>query len=117
MRRLKISYIDREEAVKKIKEAFALGDCYCDEPAITGLLNVITPWRLTEDEPPDTDVEVIVTDGVYTWVDELQDDIEDGQRVIWWDSQSGYGDVYETAWMPMPETPNINLLRVLKDGC
>ena len=33
--------IKRQQAIKEIKELFSMGDCYCDEYAIVGMLNTI----------------------------------------------------------------------------
>ena len=35
--------ISRAEAVEKAKECFDMGDCYCDKPAIIGMLNSLAP--------------------------------------------------------------------------
>ena len=31
--------IDREQAIQGVKELFSIGDAFCDEPSIVGLLN------------------------------------------------------------------------------
>ena len=33
--------IDRDLAIQGIKELFSLGDCYCDEISIIGMLNIL----------------------------------------------------------------------------
>ena len=33
--------ISRQQAIKEVKELFSMGDCYCDEYAIVGMLNTI----------------------------------------------------------------------------
>ena len=33
--------ISRQQAIKEVKELFSMGDCYCDEYAIIGMLNTI----------------------------------------------------------------------------
>ena len=33
--------ISRQQVIEKIKELFSMGDCYCDEYAIIGMLNTI----------------------------------------------------------------------------
>lgn len=35
--------ISRQQAIKEVKELFSMGDCYCDEYAIVGMLNTIPP--------------------------------------------------------------------------
>lgn len=42
--------------------------------------------------------EVLVSDGVFVWVDMMQED--DGE--VWLETLSGCGDIYEMAWMPLP---------------
>lgn len=32
-------FIDRKEAIQGVKELFSMGDCYCDELSIIGMLN------------------------------------------------------------------------------
>lgn len=34
--------IDRQQAIEGVKELFSMGDCYCDEYAIVGMLNTIS---------------------------------------------------------------------------
>ena len=34
--------VDVDEAITKVKEMFAMGDCYCDQYAIIGMLNSIS---------------------------------------------------------------------------
>ena len=43
--------IGRQQVIKEIKELFSMGDCYCDEYAIVGMLNtmpsiLMIPMRL-----------------------------------------------------------------------
>ena len=33
--------ISRQQAIEQVKELFSMGDCYCDEYAIIGMLNTI----------------------------------------------------------------------------
>lgn len=33
--------ISRQQAIEEVKELFSMGDCYCDEYAIVGMLNTI----------------------------------------------------------------------------
>lgn len=33
--------IDRQQAIEGVKELFSMGDCYCDEFGIVGMLNSI----------------------------------------------------------------------------
>lgn len=33
--------ISRQQVIKEVKELFSMGDCYCDEYAIVGMLNTI----------------------------------------------------------------------------
>ena len=35
--------IDRKEAIQGVKELFSMGDCYCDELSIIGMLNGLKP--------------------------------------------------------------------------
>lgn len=58
-------------------------------------------WIPCSERLPDTDISVLVSDGVYVWVDELQEDYEDGKNIYWWDSQCSF-DFNDTAWMPLP---------------
>ena len=59
-------------------------------------------WIPVSEGLPDTDVPVLVSDGVYVWEDELQEDYEDGKTMYWWDSQCSF-DFNDTAWMPRPK--------------
>lgn len=59
-------------------------------------------WIPCSERLPDTDVPVLVSDGVYVWEDELQEDYEDGKTMYWWDSQCSF-DFNDTAWMPLPK--------------
>lgn len=34
-----MALIDQQEAVEGVRELFSLGDCYCDEYSIVGMLN------------------------------------------------------------------------------
>lgn len=33
--------ISRQQAIEEVKELFSIGDCYCDEYAIVGMLNTM----------------------------------------------------------------------------
>lgn len=59
-------------------------------------------WIPVSERLPDTDVSVLVSDGVYVWIDELQEDYENGQTMYWWDSQN-YFEFDKSAWMPLPK--------------
>lgn len=65
-------------------------------------LQVEDEWIPASKRLPDIDIPVLVSDGVYVWEDELQEDYEDGQTVYWWDSQCSF-DFNDTAWMPKPK--------------
>lgn len=43
--------IDRQEAIKLVKELFEYGDCYCDEYSIVGALNGLPPVKHDEWTP------------------------------------------------------------------
>lgn len=60
-------------------------------------------WIPVSKKLPDIGMPVLVSDGVYVWEDELQEDYEDGKTVYWWDSQCSF-DFNDTAWQlkPMP---------------
>ena len=55
--------ISRAEAVEKVKECFDMGDCYCDKPAIIGMLNSLTPAQ------PETAKRIVgkSKDGMTLW--------------------------------------------------
>lgn len=38
--------ISRQQVIKEVKELFSMGDCYCDEYAIVGMLNTIPSVQL-----------------------------------------------------------------------
>lgn len=38
--------INRQQAIKEVKELFSMGDCYCDEYAIVGMLNTMPSIQL-----------------------------------------------------------------------
>lgn len=59
-------------------------------------------WIPVSEGLPDPYVPVLVSDGVYVWEDELQEDYEDGVTMYWWDSQCSL-DFKDTAWMPRPK--------------
>lgn len=59
-------------------------------------------WIPVSERLPDTDVPVLVSDGVYVWIDELQDDYEDGVTLYWWDSENFF-EFNDTAWMLLPK--------------
>lgn len=59
-------------------------------------------WIPCSERLPDTDIPVLVSDGVYVWEDELQEDYEDSKTMYWWDSQCSF-DFNDTAWMPKPK--------------
>lgn len=40
--------ISRQQAIKEVKELFLMGDCYCDEYAIIGMLNTIPSIQLEQ---------------------------------------------------------------------
>jgi hypothetical protein len=71
-----------------------------DAPTVSA--DAVQEWIPVSKRLPDTDVPVLVSDGVYVWEDELQEDYEDGKTMYWWDSQCGF-DFNDTAWMPRPK--------------
>lgn len=66
------------------------------------VLQAEAEWIPVSKRLPDTGISVLVSDGVYVWEDELQEDYEDGKTVYWWDSQCSF-DFNDTAWMPKPK--------------
>lgn len=80
---------DREETIAAISMAIET-------------LQAKAEWIPVSKKLPDTGTSVLVSDGVYVWEDELQEDYEDGKTVYWWDSQCGF-DFNDTAWMPRPK--------------
>lgn len=80
---------DREETIAAISMAIEA-------------LQAKTEWIPVNKRLPDTGTSVLVSDGVYVWEDELQEDYEDGKIIYWWDSQCGF-DFNDTAWMPRPK--------------
>ena len=80
---------DREETITAISMAIEA-------------LQAKAEWIPVSKRLPDTGTSVLVSDGVYVWEDELQEDYEDGKIVYWWDSQCGF-DFNDTAWMPRPK--------------
>lgn len=80
---------DREETITAISMAIEA-------------LQVKAEWIPVSKRLPDTGISVLVSDGVYVWEDELQEDYEDGKIIYWWDSQCGF-DFNDTAWMPRPK--------------
>lgn len=71
-----------------------------DAPTIPA--EFVQEWTPCSERLPDTDIPVLVSDGVYVWEDELQEDYEDGKTMYWWDSQCSF-DFNDTAWMPKPK--------------
>lgn len=69
---------------------------------IESLPSAEAEWIPCSKRLPDTNVPVLVSDGVYVWEDELQEDYEDGKTMYWWDSQCSF-DFNDTAWMPRPK--------------
>ena len=57
-------------------------------------------WISSRDSLPDPDTPVLVSDGKFVWIDELQEDFEYDTTVVWWDN---FGDIYDTAWIPLPD--------------
>ena len=80
---------DREETITAISVAIEA-------------LQAKAEWIPVSKRLPDIGTSVLVSDGVYVWEDELQEDYEDGKIIYWWDSQCGF-DFNDTAWMPRPK--------------
>ena len=43
-----MALIDQQEAVQGVKELFSLGDCYCDEYSIVGMLNSLPTQEIIQ---------------------------------------------------------------------
>ena len=103
--------ISRVDAIKAVWNAYAdainIGD---SGEEIAGDIDIIlsalpsaeAEWTPVSEGLPDPYVPVLVSDGVYVWEDELQEDYEDGVTMYWWDSQCSL-DFKDTAWMPRPK--------------
>ena len=101
--------ISRQDAIELCADAQGRASTKAELKGISkvwqGLLKLPSAkdeWTPVSEGLPDTDVPVLVSDGVYVWEDELQEDYEDGKTVYWWDSQCSF-DFNDTAWMPRPK--------------
>ncbi len=58
--------ISRQQAIKEVKELFSMGDCYCDECAIVGMLNLMPPAQPFHN--------ITMTD-VLKYIDDMPEDV------------------------------------------
>lgn len=93
--------IYRDDAIEAWDKLSKRGRTEFDQVLMT-LPSTEDEWIPVNKRLPDIGVPVLVSDGVYVWEDELQEDYEDGKTVYWWDSQCSF-DFNDTAWQLKPK--------------
>ena len=97
-------WIDRKIAVQGVKELFSMGDCYCDELSIVGMLNGLPSqpkWiPVTEALPEEKEMVLITNNKGHVRCGQYQGTFDDKNYRWWWKHNT-----LETviAWMSLPE--------------